>query len=167
MGIFVPQLPNCILRRFAFGCKLERKIPFPVIPQAVCAFVKAQQEFLRDGIVAGYTRSLGWECAREAFLCKTQSSSHSYLQSDSVAILGIIGNNTGDKEWGREEHSARLPSCSFLWRPAGPRGPRAAHRKNSRNASTELKHLNGVTVENFKVLRKYSHANLVWNTSTI
>lgn len=61
------------------------------------------------------------------------------------------------------EHSAPLglPSCSFLWRPAGPRGPRAAHGKNPRNASTELKHLNGVTVENFKVLRKYSHANLV------
>lgn len=44
MGMLVPQLPNCILMRFAFECKLERKIPFPVIPKAVCAFIKAQQE---------------------------------------------------------------------------------------------------------------------------
>lgn len=45
VGMLVPQLPNCTLMRFAFGCKLERKIPYPAIPEVVCASVKDQQEF--------------------------------------------------------------------------------------------------------------------------
>lgn len=125
---------------FAFGCKLAGKIPFPVIPEAVCAFIKAQQEFPRDRAMAGYTRSLGWVSAGKAFLCKTRSSSHSYLQSNSVAILGRVNSELPWEEW---------KSCDYGTLPAAllqlplqicrtHQGLGTARDKNSRNASADL-----------------------------